>query len=75
MKPLTVRQQQVLDQIRIFRAEHQYSPTSRELADHFGIYQNAINNFLKALEQKGHITRRAGQGRTIVPVERDSFTH
>jgi SOS-response transcriptional repressor LexA len=46
--------------------EHGYQPCRKEMADHFGVYMNAINGRLKELHKKGIIVLPgAGQERAI----------
>jgi len=65
--PLTDRQAEVLAFILYFRAANQFSPTTREIAEHFGFLQTAAQNHIRALEKKGAITTQPGKARTIVP--------
>lgn len=62
---LTNRQAEVLAFIRNFIADEGYPPTLRDIGRHFGITVNAIICHLRALERKGHITRKAGMSRAI----------
>ena len=56
---LTRRQQQVLDYITTaLVTEHQW-PTTAQIAEDFGITNNAASCCLKLIERKGHITRNA----------------
>jgi repressor LexA len=54
-KPLTTREEQILDFIREFRRKNSYSPTREEIAEHFGFYKNAATDHLKSLERKGFV--------------------
>ena len=67
MKPLTHRQQQVLDYIRDHISIDGYPPTLREIAGHLDVSgPRAAVKHLEALERKGHIKRSPGSSRTIV---------
>ncbi len=66
MKELTVRQQEVLGYLQIHQAEHGTWPSFREIEKHFGFRStNAVMGHLRALENKGYISRVAGQARTF----------
>ena len=66
MIPLTDRQKEVLEVIRKYIAEHEYSPTYQELADILGMYLKAVYDHIRALERKGWITKIDKKPRTIV---------
>jgi len=66
MKPLTDKQQEILDFLVHCVREEYYTPTVREIAERFGIKStNAVRNHLDALERKGCLSRRAGASRGI----------
>lgn len=66
MKELTVRQQEVLGFIQLYRRQQGTWPSFRDIEDHFGFKStNAVMGHIKALERKGYITRTAGQARTF----------
>ena len=68
METLTKRQQQALDIILASIEERGYPPTMREIGEHMGIRStNGVNDHLKALERKGHITREDLKSRTLRP--------
>lgn len=62
---LTERQKQVLDFIIDWIAEHDYSPSVREICDAFDFQLNACEGHLRALERKGAIRRIPGTARSI----------
>lgn len=63
---LTKRQFQVLEFVRETRSGEGYSPTVREIADHFGFASHtSAEKHLVALEKKGFIRRRPGLARAI----------
>ncbi|MHC4885858.1 MAG: transcriptional repressor LexA [Planctomycetota bacterium] len=66
MKALTEKQSEILDfLVECIRDEH-YTPTVREIADHFGIKStNAVRNHLDAIERKGYLSRKPGASRSI----------
>jgi repressor LexA len=57
-RPLTARQREVLDFVRIFAAQHGYPPTVREIGAHFGFVPRSVFDHLEALEKKGYLRRR-----------------
>jgi repressor LexA len=67
---LTQRQKQILDFISASITERGYPPTLREIGEHFGIRStNGVNDHLKALEKKGHLTREDLKSRAMRPVK------
>jgi len=70
MQPLTKRQRQVLDFIKLSIEERGYPPTMREIGQHMHIRStNGVNDHLKALERKGYVVREDLKSRTLRPVE------
>ncbi len=65
MQKVTERQQEVLDFLAAFQAEKSFSPTVREISQHFGIRLHAVSCHLNALRHKGLITWVANAARTI----------
>ena len=62
---LTKRQTEVLVYLgRYFQSNRDY-PTQREIADHFGISQNAAALHLVALGKKNYVVRLPGERRNI----------
>jgi repressor LexA len=69
VRRLTGRQEAVLEFVKEYQAERGYSPTLREIADHFGIAsQTAVRDHLRALEEKGMLRRSAGSPRALAVV-------
>ncbi len=62
MKLLTERQKDFLEFIEEFMREKPYSPTIREIADHFGMSVKGAYDHIKAIEKKGYI--RVGENRS-----------
>ena len=63
---LTARQQAIVDYVTDYHQAHHCSPTSREVAEHFGIAPTASANHLKAIVKKGamvKIVSATGQAR------------
>ncbi len=70
---LTQRQQQILDFISMSIDERGFPPTLREIGTHFGIKStNGVNDHLKALEKKGHLTPEDLKSRAMRPVRATS---
>ena len=66
IKPLTQRQQSVLDWIVGFINVHDYGPTVREICFAFNFKNpNAASVHLNQLRKKGRITWEDGKARTI----------
>lgn len=56
MKPLTPKQQQVLDFIRAYIAQHELYPTIREIKEYFGFSSvTGVVGHLTLLAKKGHL--------------------
>jgi len=66
MKPLTEKQQAVLDFVEEFSARQGYPPTVREVAAHFAVQPRAAADHLEALKRKGHLRREPGLSRGLV---------
>lgn len=64
-RPLTARQQQVLDFIADYIDEHHYPPSTNDIARHFSFKSNAAWEHLKALVRKGAILKTPGVIRGI----------
>ncbi|HUV40919.1 MAG TPA: transcriptional repressor LexA [Sedimentisphaerales bacterium] len=62
MQALTKRQQQVLDFIQK-RLSSGDSPSQREIAEHFGLAQNAVYQFIGYLKKKGYLQDSTGHRR------------
>ncbi len=66
-RTLTGRQEEVLRFILDYLERHEYPPTLKEIARHFGFSSvNAVRDHLRALEQKGYLRREADKSRAIV---------
>ena len=65
-RPLTERQQEILDFIKHAIHEQGFPPTLREIGKAFGIRSTkGVNDHLAALERKGKIRRHAELSRGI----------
>lgn len=72
-KPLTCKQERVLDFLRNFSHQHGYPPTIREIAGHLNMSgPHSAKRFLDMLEQKGYIRRLAKSSRAIELVDNPS---
>ena len=65
MKEATARQKEVLDFIADFVRAHTYSPTIREVADHFSISVKGAHDHLTALRKKGLLKQGDKKPRTM----------
>ena len=66
LRPLTKRQQQIYDLIKVNIQDTGMPPTRAEIAKHFGFKSaNAAEEHLKALAKKGYIEMLAGTSRGI----------
>ncbi len=65
MNPLTARQKEILALIRDYQNQHGYPPSLRELAGHFKVYPNTIQDHLKALIKKGYLQREPNRSRGV----------
>lgn len=66
MRPqLTNRQKEVLGFIRDFTGENGYSPTVREMCDHFGIQPQAAADHINALVKKGYLAKQPMKSRSL----------
>lgn len=65
MKTLTKKQAKLGDFIKKFISSSGYAPTYKEIADHFKINVNAVQQQVSALEKKGFIERTGGIARGI----------
>lgn len=56
MLPLTPRQREILDFITVFTESHDYSPSYREIAEHFNLSSTAtIAEHIETLKTKGYL--------------------
>ena len=65
MKDLTKRQKEVLSFISGYIKKHSYSPTVREVADHFSISVKGAHDHLTALRKKGFLKQTDKLPRTM----------
>ena len=67
MKPLTKKQQEVLDFIKLYIEELQFSPSMTDIKTHMGYKsENAVRDCLGALKTKGYINTTPNVARSIV---------
>lgn len=65
-EPLTRRQKEVLDFIRFFINKHEYAPSYREVADHFGFSSVAtVAEHIESLKTKGCLENAENMARSI----------
>lgn len=65
MENLTVKQNEILSFIREYQNNHGYPPSLRDLANHFKVYHNTIQDHLKALIKKGYLKREPNLSRGV----------
>lgn len=64
--PLTRRQKEILDYLRNFIAKHDYSPSYREVAEHFGFSSVAtVAEHIDTLKEKGYLENEENMARSI----------
>lgn len=66
MRKITDRQTEVLSFIESFIKDNSYSPSIREIAEHFQITIKAVQDHIKALNRKGYTKRDGKKPRAIV---------
>jgi repressor LexA len=72
MKPLTNRQQAILDFIEAFMDENEYPPTIRDIQSQLQISSTSVVDYnLKVLEERGYIRRNRNISRGIELARRD----
>ena len=63
---LTKRQKEILDYINAFVAEYGYSPSYREIGDHFGLSSTAtVAEHIQNLQEGGYLKVDANEARSI----------
>lgn len=72
MRPITARQQEVLEFIRDFIRNNKYPPTIREISLHFGISVKGAHDHVKALHKKEVIRCDSKRSRAIEILEKHS---
>lgn len=65
---LTKRQKQILNFLVDFIATHDYAPSLREIAEHFGLKSTAtVHEHLQNLEDMGYLQSVKGEARSVSP--------
>jgi len=73
MKGLTKRQQEVLTFVKDYIAQYRYSPSYREIMDHFDFSTpSSAAKHVHSLIKKGFLTNEKQTGRSLYPVKKDS---
>jgi len=65
----TKKQREVLDFIKGFQKRYQYSPSLKEIAEHFGHSAPTIHQHVQALKRKGYVSMMKGEKRSIEAYE------
>lgn len=68
---ITKKQADLLENIKAFISDNNYSPTVAELAEIEGVKPNATHNRLEQLRKKGYIDWKDGQSRTLHVADKD----
>jgi repressor LexA len=66
MREITSRQTEVLNFITDYINRNSYSPSVKEMADHFQITHRAIQDHVFALKRKGYLKSDYRKPRTLV---------
>lgn len=70
MKGLTKRQRELIDFIQDFIANHRYSPSYREIGQHFGFNSvGSVHKHISTLKKKGFLFSESKVGRSITTVQ------
>ncbi len=64
--PLTKRQQEVLDFLKKYYEKSNFSPSMREVAEHFGVSISTVQGYFNELTFKGAIKKHPNQSRAIM---------
>ncbi len=68
MKGLTKRQREIVDYIQEFIGNNRYSPSYREIGQHFGFNSlGSVYKHIGALKRKGALTGQSNTSRSITP--------
>jgi len=66
LPPLTERQNEIVEFIRLFAKQHKKPPTLNEIGEGVGIsWVSAVHKHVAALERKGYLTKTPGEARGI----------
>lgn len=69
---LTKRQKQIIDFINEFTEENGYSPSYREIGDHFGLSSTAtVCEHIQTLQEKGYLKIDPNEARSIEIIENE----
>ena len=68
-RPLSVKQQQLLDYLEHAINTRGQSPSLRQAAADLGVSHAAVSQGLKILEEKGYLKREGRYSRTIYPAQ------
>lgn len=68
MKQITDRQREIREYIEQYIKHHGYSPTQKEIAEHFGVYVKSAADAVHALAKKGYL-RCGPEHRSIVLIK------
>ena len=70
MNKLTIKQSEILNYIKQFIIKYGFSPTIRDIGNQYSMSPNGAYSHVKALENKGYISRNGGRAaRSIIVPE------
>ena len=75
MRELTGRQKEILFFIEKFLHDNGYSPTVREIGDHFQMSPRGAHDHVIALIKKERIKSQNGKPRTLTIIKREEGTN
>jgi len=70
MREITGRQKEILDFVDKFIRENVYSPTIREIGDHFQMSPKSAHDIVVALKRKGFLKSKNGKPRTLTVIQK-----
>ncbi len=68
---MTPKQKEIFDYVLDYYSENAYSPSLKEIADHFGKSVPTIHQYIKALIKKGFLKKKTGVARGLEIVIKD----
>jgi len=66
---LTPKQKQIFEYIKKYTKKKEYSPTQKEIGEHFGLVKSTVHQYIKVLKEKGYLNKLDNQARAIEIVE------
>lgn len=66
------RSPEIIDAIVHLTEQQGFPPTTREIADHLGLWNSAVGRTLQRLREEGRVSWVEGRARTLVVNDRSS---